>query len=379
MVTITKLNSRETKSYPLNFDFGYAFGLAFSMIYFLLINLEYPLYKNIYFYLKSLINNIRIIPLESDLVMFYLSSIFILFIMTVILIPINLIYSHLTKEIFIFNTRYNIEIILYFTIFGIVITIYLFFLNNLRYQNIFYLIDTYLIVMYIFITLLIVFTAVYGIGFYVNDPKKYVLRKCLKEKDVKIRTEIMKTLASGIFFSPFTLLLPILFGIIPWFSIIFFGFNLFIILEIFRKKYFLDSDTFYQDLSELRRYFNKRLLILFGLLAFIALFDTTKEVLLDNYTIQPKLEPLIVIGEEMFNYIFAVFLPLASFLNFLIYLNYYFIYHYLNYYLHYYILPENIDYKVDEKYYIKNIQVDPIVTFLSYLALFIVFIVNLSL
>jgi hypothetical protein len=316
MVTITKLNIKETKSYPLNFGFGYAFGLAFSMIYFLLIDLEYPLYKNIYFYLKSLINNIRIIPIESDLVMFYLSSIFILFIMTVILIPINLIYSHLTKEIFIFNTKYNIEIILYFTIFGIVITIYLFLLNNLIYQNIFYLIDTYLIVMYIFITVSIVFTAMYGIEIYINDPKKYVLRKCLKEKNAKIRTEIMKTLALGIFFSPFTLLLPILFGIIPWFSIIFFGFNLFIILEIFRKKYFLDRETFYQDLNELRRYFNKRLFILFGLLAFIALFDTTNKVLLDNYTIQPKLEPLIVIGEEMFNNIFTVFLPLASFFLF---------------------------------------------------------------
>jgi hypothetical protein len=97
--------------------------------------------------------------------------------------------------------------------------------------------------------------------------------------------------------TPLFILLPILLGIIPWFSGILLGFNLFVIIEIFRKKYFLDKETFYQDLYKLSKFFNKRLIIIFGTLAFIAIFDILNKVLLDNYTLQPTLEPIIMAEE----------------------------------------------------------------------------------
>jgi hypothetical protein len=228
--------------------------------------------------------------------MFYSYSIFILFILTIIFVPINLIYSYKRKEIFIFNTRFNIKIISYFIIVGIIIIFYLFLLNNLRYVNIIHLIDTYLITLYIIIFFLVVAIA-YDIDPYLNYPKKYELQRILKEGDPKIRLEMMKMLSIGIFMTPLFILLPILLGIIPWFSGILLGFNLFVIIEIFRKKYFLDKETFYQDLYKLSKFFNKRLIIIFGTLAFIAIFDILNKVLLDNYTLQPTLEPIIMAEE----------------------------------------------------------------------------------
>jgi len=353
----------------------YAFFFIFTYILILYFNMHYfnePGYKHIYSFLKSLLGNVQIIKIKSDLIMFYFSSIFILFILTIIFLPINLIYSYKRKEIFIFNTRFNIKIISYFIIVGIIMIFYLFLLNNLRYVNIIHLIDTYLITMYIIIFYLVLAIALYDFDPYLDYPNKYEFQRTLKERDPKIRLEFIKMLSIGIFMTPLFLFLP-MFGIIPWFPIILLGFNLFVILEIFRKKYFLDKETFYQDLYKLSRFFNKRLIIIFGTLAFIAVFDILNKVLLDNYTLQPTLEPIMMVDEEEDYFMYTVFSPLITFLYFIFYIMYCSSYRHLNYYLNYYVIAENIDYKIKEGYHIKNVKVDPMITFLSYLILFIVF------
>ena len=359
----------------------YAFFFIFTYILILYFNMHYfnePGYKHIYSFLKSLLGNVQIIKIKSDLIMFYSSSIFILFILTIIFLPINLIYSYKRKEIFIFNTRFNIKIISYFIIVGIIMIFYLFLLNNLRYVNIIHLIDTYLITMYIIIFYLVLAIALYDFDPYLDYPKKYEFQRTLKERDPKIRLEFIKMLSIGIFMTPLFLFLP-MFGIIPWFPIILLGFNLFVILEIFRKKYFLDKETFYQDLYKLSRFFNKRLIIIFGTLAFIAVFDILNKVLLDNYTLQPTLEPIMMVDEEEDYFMYTVFSPLITFLYFIFYIMYCSSYRYLNYYFNYYVIVENIDYKIKEDYHIKNVKVDPIITFLSYLILFMIFLINLIL
>jgi len=372
-----KVKRKTSPVYRLTSIFFFSF--AYILVYFTSIYYFYePSYKHIYFFLKSLLGNVQIIRIESDLVMFYSYSIFILFILTIIFVPINLIYSYKRKEIFIFNTRFNIKIISYFIIVGIIMIFYLFLLNNLRYVNIIHLIDTYLITLYIIIFFLVVAIA-YDIDPYLDYPKKYELQRILKERDPKIRLEMMKMLSIGIFMAPLFILLPILLGIIPWFPIILLGFNLFVILEIFRKKYFLDRETFYQDLYKLSRFFNKRLIIIFGTLAFIAVFDILNKVLLDNYTLQPTLEPIMMVDEEEDYFMYTVFSPLITFLYFIFYIMYCSSYRYLNYYFNYYVIVENIDYKIKEDYHIKNVKVDPIITFLSYLILFMIFLINLIL
>jgi hypothetical protein len=372
-----KVKRKTSPVYRLTSIFFFSF--AYILVYFTSIYFFYePAYKHIYFFLKSLLGNVQIIRIESDLVMFYSYSIFILFILTIIFVPINLIYSYKRKEIFIFNTRLNIKIISYFIIVGIIMIFYLFLLNNLRYVNIIHLIDTYLITLYIIIFFLVVAIA-YDIDPYLDYPKKYELQRILKERDPKIRLEMMKILSIGIFMTPLFILLPILLGIIPWFSGILLGFNLFVIIEIFRKKYFLDRETFYQDLYKLSKFFNKRLIIIFGTLAFIAIFDILNKVLLDNYTLQPTLEPIIMAEEEEDYFMYTVLSPLITFLYFIFYIMYCSSYRHLNYYLNYYVIAENIDYKIKEGYHIKNVKVDPMITFLSYLGLFIVFLINLIL
>jgi hypothetical protein len=121
------------------------------------------------------------------------------------------------------------------------------------------------------------------------------------------------------------------------------------------------------------------LIIIFGTLAFIAVFDILNKVLLDNYTLQPTLEPIIMAEEEEDYFMYTVLSPLITFLYFIFYIMYYSSYRYLNYYLNYYVIAENIDYKIKEDYHIKNVKVDPMITFLSYLILFIVFLINLIL
>jgi uncharacterized membrane protein len=102
---------------------------------------------------------------------------------------------------------------------------------------------------------------------------------------------------------------------------------------------------------------------------------------LKNYTIQNILQPTMSLSTINQDLIFQsliivslVFL-VCSLLPFFMY--YHFVYPDLHYF-HYYILAENIGYKVEKKE-IKEIQVNPIITFLSYLVLLILFIINLML
>jgi magnesium-transporting ATPase (P-type) len=99
-------------------------------------------------------------------------------------------------------------------------------------------------------------------------------------------------------------------------------------------------------------------------------------VLWKNYTIQTLLKPATI--DE--NLIFPT-LIVSSFIYifcFLIYFMSYYHFHSYYYYFHYYILAENIGHKVEEGY-VKISQVNPMITILSYLALLIVFLINLIL
>jgi hypothetical protein len=175
-------------------------------------------------------------------------------------------------------------------------------------------------------------------------------------------------------------------GLIPWYTIILLIFYLYVIFEIIRKKlYFFKEETIYQDFYKLNKYFNKRLLIVFGILTFVAIIDSLNFILLRNYTIQNIIQP-ILIYEEIVSIMNQDLLLRASvifsFAYLLYFLVYYVIYYYVNYpiykdYIHY-ILAANIGYKVEKKE-IKEIQVNPMMTILSYLALLIVFLINLIL
>jgi hypothetical protein len=175
---------------------------------------------------------------------------------------------------------------------------------------------------------------------------------------------------------------------IPWYATIFIAFYLYIIFEIIRKKYFLNKETIYQDFYKLSKYFNKRLTLIFGILAFVAIFDTLNFLLLKNYTLQNILQPIkiakglyLMMNQDLLFSILMIFssVYLFCFLTLyykIFYYDLYPIYHYLNYYA----LPENIGHKINKiDNEIKNIQVNPITTIFSYLALFIVFLINLIL
>jgi hypothetical protein len=138
-----------TLSYNILYLFFFlGLGIIFA------IPLQYPFYKSIYFYLKNLIN-IQLMSLKSDFIMFYTSTIFILLILTIIIVPIDLIYSYINKKISFFFAKYNILFILTLTIFGIIGIIHLFLLNNLGYVNIIYITDAYLIIIYLIIIFII--------------------------------------------------------------------------------------------------------------------------------------------------------------------------------------------------------------------------------
>jgi hypothetical protein len=384
----------------------YTFYLIFQIIFLVIIIFSilsnYLIFKDIYLYLKNLIN-IKLISIESEYIMFYTSTIFFFLISTIIFIPIILIYSYKDKKGLFINTKYNMLIIIALIIFGIIGIIYSLLLNNLGYVNIIYLTDIYLIVIYLSISLLVLMITLIKIDFYYvpfsvkfKASKIFSIKyfiKNIKEKNINrmIRSRIAGPL---LVFSiiPYGQLSLYIYsqGLIPWYSIIFSIFYLYIFFEIIIKKSFLNKETFYQDLYKLNKYINKRLLIIFGILAFIAIFDILNFLLLRNYTIQNVIQPIVVL-EELFSKTYQDLLFRVSIISSLAYLFcflfyymffYYVIYPIRYYFLHYYsyILAENLGYKIDnDEIKIKNIQISPMITFLSYSALFIVFIINLML
>ena len=182
-----------------------------------------------------------------------------------------------------------------------------------------------------------------------------------------------------IFFMILLLVFYFIITIIPWYIIILIVFYLYIIFEIINKKYFLNKETFYQDFYKLSKYFNKRYAIFFGILLIVAVFDILNLFLLKNFTIQIILQPAIIEKDWPFSISNAIII--IHFICFYYYSSIVSSFYSLNYYLHYFILPENLGYKTDI-YEIKGIPVNlmsPILAFLSYLVLFIVFIINLLL
>jgi hypothetical protein len=366
------------------FSFYLIFQILFLIIIIFYLLYGYPIYRDIYFYLKNLMI-IKLIPLESEFIMFYTTTIFFFLILTIIFISIILINSYRTKEFLIFNSILNIQIILFFIIFGIVGIIYSFLLSNLTYTNIINLADVYLTVVYLSNLLLLLIIILNKINFYyVSIRGKMRARKFFnnfkKDSPVYIKIYMMN--------------IPFLFAIlqyfsfnaygfiqapIPWLTIIFMVFYFYIVFKILIKK--LKKETFYQGLYILNKYFNIRLFIVFGILTFVAILDSLNFILLKNYTIQNILQPTMSLSTINQDLIFqsliivsSVFL-VCSFLPFFVY--YHFIYPDLHYF-HYYILAENIGHKVEEGY-VKISQVNPMITILSYLALLIVFLINLIL
>jgi len=386
------LGLKKIKINTLSYDILYLFFLLGSGIIFA-IPLKYPFYKSIYFYLKNLIN-IQLMSLKSDFIIFYTSTIFILLILTIIIVPIDLIYSYINKKNSFFNTKYNIQIILTLTIFGIIGIIHLFLLNNLGYENIIYITDAYLTIIYliiIFIIFLLMFDIIepkidlYNLSMLQLDQHRISIRLSeniiyLKERNARIRVNIFVALgANTIFFMIPLLIFYFGFTIIPWYIIILTVFHLYIIFEIIRKKYFLNKETFYQDFYKLSKYFNKRYAIFFGILSIVAVFDILNLFLLKNFTIQIILQPAIIEKDWPFSVSNAIII--LHLICFRFYIGLVSSFYSFNYYLHYFILPENLDYKT-EIYEINGIPVSlisPIFVFLSYLALFIVFIINLLL
>jgi hypothetical protein len=394
-ITGLNLNFKKIKINTVSAIFYFALYSGIIIVAMLYVSL---FYKSIYFYLKNLIN-IKLIPLESDFIMFYTSIIFILLILTIIIIPIDLIYSYITKTSSIFNTKYNIQVIFFFIIFGIIGIIYLFLLNNLGYGNIINLTDIYVTSMYLAIYLLILVMITYKIDFLRmlaiplssirRSSRSYKTLKQIKEKDPIIGVFIIMFLVASIIFFGYMYLnfrsfiaryisyyITLLF---PWYIVILSFFYWFIIFVIIIKGYFFNKKNFYQSFYKLSKFFSGHLLIFFGILFFVATIDTLNLFLLKNYSIVNILQPtiieknltelrnaLVIVYPYMFCYWFYYFacLFLAGF----------------KYYLHYYILPENIGHKADKnENEIKNIQVNPMITILSYLALFIVFLINLML
>jgi hypothetical protein len=129
----------------------------------------------------------------------------------------------------------------------------------------------------------------------------------------------------------------------------------------------LNKETFYQDFYKLRKYFNKRLLIVFGALAFVAMFDSLNFLI---YTIQNMIRE-----DDNLSLFASLSFPIVYILAFAFY---YGDYYRLQHTIHYYNLSKNIDYRINEGE-IKNVQTNPIIISLSYLALLIIFIINLLL
>ena len=350
---------------------------------------NYPIYKDIYFYLKNLIG-IKLIPIESEFIMFYTSTTFFFLILTIIFIPIILFNSHRTKEFPIFNSILNIQIIIFFIIFGIVGIIYSFLLSNLTYTNIINLADVYLTVVYLSVLMLLLMININKIGLY-HVPIRVALRakklfnyfkKC-SPAEIKMYMIILPLLStSPIQLTSFNVYNFVIKAPIPWLPIVLIIFYFYIVLKILIKK--LKKETFYQGLYILDKYFNIRLFIVFEILTFLAILDSLNFILLKNYTIQNILQPttsLSTINQDLiFQSLIIVSLVflVCSLLPFIIY--YHFIYPDLHYF-HYYILAENIGYKV-YKSEVKGIQItpmSPIAIFISYLVLLIIFIINLLL
>ena len=368
--TVSNFSFKESKLLQIRLYFVLYYLFIILIINFLPIskNILYP----IYLYLKNLIN-IQLIPLKSEFIMIYTSTIFLFLIITITFISIILIYSYKDKKVLFINTKYNILIITTLTIFGIIGIIYSFLLNYFANKNIIYLTDNYLIFIYLLIYLLILFLGIsrFVIYYSISNREKIYL----KEKDAKIRKFILIISTLIVISLHFFFFLIRHFVALPWYIGILIFFYLYIIFEIIRKKYFLNKKTFYQDLYKLSKYFDKRFIIFFGILAFVAIFDVHNLVLWKNYTIQTLLKPA-TIDESL---IFPT-LIVSSFIYifcFLIYFMSYYHFHYY-YYFHYYILAENIGHKVEEGY-VKISQVNPMITILSYLELLIVFLINLIL
>jgi hypothetical protein len=322
--------------------------------------------------------------------MFYTSTTFFFLILTIIFIPIILINSHTTKEFPIFNSILNIQIIIFFIIFGIVGIIYLFLLSNLTYANIINLADVYLTVVYLSVLLLLLMITINKIGLY-HVPIRVVLRakkffnyfKKYSPAEIKIyMVGVPFSLATSLQYFSFNVYIFVIKAPIPWLPIVLIIFYFYIVLKILIKK--LKKETFYQGLYILNKYFNIRLFIVFGILTFLAILDSLNFILLKNYTIQNILQPTMSLSTMNQDLTFQFLIIVSSvflvcfFLPFFMY--YHFIYPNLHYF-HYYILAENIGYKVD-KSEVRGIQItpmSPIVIFISYLALFIIFIINLLL
>jgi len=393
MGTAARLNLNFKKRFlsqsALYFYFYFIIFLILIGIFILNKKKEYMSFYSIYSFLKNLIN-IKLILLENDFIIFYTSTILFFFILTIIFVPIILIYSFLNKEVPIFNTIYNIQVILILIIFGIIGIIYSSLLNNLKYLEIIYLTDAYLITIYYSIYILSMLIIIISkLDIYYISPYMYIdygEHNYLKETDARIRRYIffyliMFFLILGIFLSSQIFVLGIK---IPWYGIIIVFFNLYIIFEIIKKRYFLNKETFYEDLYKLSKYFDQRFIIFFGILAFVAIIDTLNFYLINSYTIQNIFQSSEKIERSTFLYpSLRIVLSLPININIL----YFFFnlsicsrFYYLNYYLHRYILSGNISYKINKRANdIKNIQVNPIMTLISYLLLFIVFIINLML
>jgi hypothetical protein len=379
-------NKKEINILLIKFYFIFQIFLLIITMWF--IEFTYPIYKNIYFNLINSIN-VQLMSLKSDFIIFYTSTIFILLILTIIIISIDLIYSLITKKISFFNTKYNILFILSLTIFGIIGIIYSFLINKLGYMNFIHLTDAYLISIYLSIYLLVLTIALTKIDFSTSAQlidSKFLNIKYIKEKVRKRGAMIFPPISMFILLFGIHSYVFLINGLIPWYTIILLIFYLYVTFEIFRRKlYFFKEETIYQDFYKINKYFNKRLLIVFGILAFVAIFDMLNFLLLRSYTIQNIIQP-ILIYEEIVSIMnqdlllrASVFFSFAYLLYFLVY---YVIYYYVNYpiykdYIHY-ILAANIGYKVEKKES-KEIQVNPIMTIFSYLALLILFIINLLL
>jgi len=353
--------------------------MLFLFVFLTLASVNYfePIYKHIYHFLKDMVN-IKLIPFETYFILFYALSIFFFFILTIIFLPIDLIHSFLKKRISFFNTIFNIQFILFLIAFGIISIVYIFILNNLGYISIIYLIDAYLITMYISLYILILiiifnkmvmFLSIIEADFHVTKSNFKEIKTGVnnyKERDVIKRKDLMKFLLC--LFVPLLLIIFafIIEGILAWYAIIFLIFNSFIIFKILKNlnnKEFFYYDDLYKILDN---YFDKRFVILFGILAIIAVVDTINKFLLNNYTVQFILQPMIPMIERnppsYYSWI-SIF-----------HIGYFFLYYFL--YLFDFKFTKNID-KVKKE--IKEIQVNPIFVFLSYFVLFIVFLINLIL
>ena len=242
------------------FSFYLIFQILFLIIIIFYLLYSYPIYRDIYFYLKNLMN-IKLIPIESEFIMFYTTIIFFFFflILTIIFISIILINSYRTKEFLIFNSILNIQIIIFFIIFGIVGIIYSFLLSNLTYANIINLTDVYLTVVYLSNLLLLLIIILNKINFYYVSIRRKMRARKFFNNFKKYSPAYIKIYMMNI---PFVFAILQYFSFnaygfiqasIPWLTIIFMVFYFYIVFKILIKK--LKKETFYQGLYILNKYF----------------------------------------------------------------------------------------------------------------------------